>query len=1150
MAKKPFTTFSELYKSERMFLNRCDEWRDRKALGKPQFGPLNKDANDDDHREPYVTFAPHDRVGVALSGGGIRSATFNLGLLQGLVGLNLLRHVDYLSTVSGGGYVGGWYSAWMYHNNSQTRGSRTTNPTKGTKQSGRKDLPGYDDRGEWIRDETDEIRHLRSFSRFLVPRVGIFEVELWYAIVTILSGVLIGVATAMATLCLCFLIWKSIVTFLWANHSATLSDYLSLSLRTCIQTAFLPASTCVILLCYELWWKWKHPSASPLGPSGSHSRIPANVVRDVQSIHAHFILWFVGVFLLPVAGTSIAWWMLTVHLSVLRPPSMHELWAPHLPFIHADADPWKPHYLYGPAVAWLMSGTALLIVRFFTSRYRKSEGKTFRYALQRSTARLFGAAAAWIAVVTIWIVGTIGMKTLQSSIPAVVGAIGGSVVFARLRDWYIQALAKPREPGVSSKLRPLFPQLLSYAVVVLIATLAAAIVNYGTHEHFLATIICPPVMIVLTLFFFDLETMGLHSFYRDRIARTFLGKPDLETNARYEDDFEFVKLRHQRPIHLVCCAANGQGDNPLGSLYRSAQSAVLSARGISVGNRVARRPRLRFGSALTASAAAFNPNMGSISAKLGPAVRFLMATLNLRLGLWVEDPYNQSARKKRRRRLGRALLPGWFYFREMFGWVYCSRYKDASWLTKLRAHFKSDLHLSDGGHFENLALYELVRRHCRYIILSDCGQDEEINFDDLGNAVRRIRADFGVEIEIDTDPLKPIGKLSKQHMVVGTIHYDRKSDKGILLYFKPTLDGDEPSDVLQYKARNQQFPHEATADQFYDEAQWEAYRRLGEHAVWDALGFVQRMSSVDRKNAYSVFTRARREWYPTPPSLESTLAELNERYQALCQEIHSRCSPAFVREAFPEVAGQLPSNLGNVLSSQNTHSTILMLQQMLRFMQDVVVRCDLDNYASHPLNIGWTNLFKRWSHMPSFRVWWPFLRTMYSPALRHFVQERLKIPALDETEDRSKLVERRGKKTGGLAMRMVAETKAGGFQPNFSFELLLQANQWVEVAIVCVRYLRKRKAPLALPEVASWKSNELFVLPGLWDAGIGSDFLNKLTGRLRNDKSLNIKCCVVKLQWLPENDRAARDLRIDLIDLYAGAGFRLNRHGDAMIMRL
>src|ERR1700694_1027908 len=82
--------------------------------------------------EPWIRYTPFDRVGLAFSGGGIRSATFNLGVLQALHGLRVREHrvgehrvrehrvgehrvlelVDYLSTVSGGGYIGAWWSAW------------------------------------------------------------------------------------------------------------------------------------------------------------------------------------------------------------------------------------------------------------------------------------------------------------------------------------------------------------------------------------------------------------------------------------------------------------------------------------------------------------------------------------------------------------------------------------------------------------------------------------------------------------------------------------------------------------------------------------------------------------------------------------------------------------------------------------------------------------------------------------------------------------------------------------------------------------------------------------------------------------------------------------------------------------------------------
>jgi hypothetical protein len=158
-----------------------------------------------------------------------------------------------------------------------------------------------------------------------------------------------------------------------------------------------------------------------------------------------------------------------------------------------------------------------------------------------------------------------------------------------------------------------------------------------------------------------------------------------------------------------------------------------------------------------------------------------------------------------------------------------------------RAHAPA-VHLSDGGHFENLGLYELVRRHCRRIIVSDAGEDPTEAFHDLANAIRRIREDFGVEIAIDVAPLRHGSDgFAKQHVTVGTIHYDglNGQDKGQLLYFKPNLVGEEPLDIMRYRALHPAFPHEGTVDQFYDEAQWESYRRLGEHAVYVGLGFAR-----------------------------------------------------------------------------------------------------------------------------------------------------------------------------------------------------------------------------------------------------------------------------------------------------------------------
>ena len=183
------------------------------------------------------------------------------------------------------------------------------------------------------------------------------------------------------------------------------------------------------------------------------------------------------------------------------------------------------------------------------------------------------------------------------------------------------------------------------------------------------------------------------------------------------------------------------------------------------------------------------------------------------------------------------------------------------------------MNLSDGGHFDNLGLYELVRRRCRYIIIGDGEQDGALTFGSLGGAIRKCRADFGVEIEIDPTPirLKADGR-SKTHCVVGTITYPeidpRAADddedqaagggpsdarlsrrtsraRGWILYLKSSLTGNEPADVIEYQSRNPDFPHQSTGDQFFSESQFESYRRLGLHVVREALeGVTDKVGAV------------------------------------------------------------------------------------------------------------------------------------------------------------------------------------------------------------------------------------------------------------------------------------------------------------------
>ena len=148
--------------------------------------------------------------------------------------------------------------------------------------------------------------------------------------------------------------------------------------------------------------------------------------------------------------------------------------------------------------------------------------------------------------------------------------------------------------------------------------------------------------------------------------------------------------------------------------------------------------------------------------------------------------------------------------------------------------------LSDGGHFENLGLYEMVLRRYHFIVVSDAGQDPECSFADLGEAVGKIRIDFGIPIEFDTMTIYPRSAIDTlqipgHNCAMGRIRYSgidgADAPDGIIVYIKPACYGDEPRDIYQYFKRNPLFPHESTADQFFSESQFESYRMLGAYTM-------------------------------------------------------------------------------------------------------------------------------------------------------------------------------------------------------------------------------------------------------------------------------------------------------------------------------
>jgi hypothetical protein len=151
------------------------------------------------------------------------------------------------------------------------------------------------------------------------------------------------------------------------------------------------------------------------------------------------------------------------------------------------------------------------------------------------------------------------------------------------------------------------------------------------------------------------------------------------------------------------------------------------------------------------------------------------------------------------------------------------------------------LNLSDGGHIENLGVYELLRRRCKFIICVDGESDPTFTFQGLMTVIRHAQIDFGVGIDATLDDLRrdPQTGYTNSHFRLCCIHYPRTDVSGVtspegiglLLYIKLSLTGNESELIKRYRINNPEFPHQTTLDQFFDQEQFEAYRQLGVHVA-------------------------------------------------------------------------------------------------------------------------------------------------------------------------------------------------------------------------------------------------------------------------------------------------------------------------------
>jgi hypothetical protein len=346
----------------------------------------------------------------------------------------------------------------------------------------------------------------------------------------------------------------------------------------------------------------------------------------------------------------------------------------------------------------------------------------------------------------------------------------------------------------------------------------------------------------------DINEFSLNAFYRSRLSRCYLGaarflagerSPQKFTEFDENDDMRLADLgriddqkRPVGPLHIVNCALNLGGSSDLALHTRHCASFTLTPYAVGssylskdpsteVRVPLGYQPIDKYGGrdnqptlaqAISISGAAASPNMGYHTS---PMVAFLLTVFNVRLGWWFPNPKKSL----------KSSSP-WFSLRylvkELFG----------------GADDKSNyLMISDGGHFENLAAYELIRRQCRLIIISDAECDPELKFEGLARLIRMCKLDFGTDIrinDVNNIRLKTKSNWSRFRFAVGRIDYGNDKS-GVLIYLKASMNGSEDTAIRQYLDSHPEFPHESTSDQFYDEDQFDSYRRLGREVAGSAF---------------------------------------------------------------------------------------------------------------------------------------------------------------------------------------------------------------------------------------------------------------------------------------------------------------------------
>lgn len=928
-AHKPYetrpTTFSEVLRHE---LDRVNQSRQARGVEAPA------------HAD--------NLIGLAFSGGGIRSATFNLGILQALAEKGLLQKFDYLSTVSGGGYIGSWLAALTRRLTKELKCS-----FEGVEKalSPRKYEP---DR----RSEPSVLHWLRLYSNYLTPHTGVASGDTWAMLGTWMRNVFLNQTILGMMFVSIFVLCQSVLLPLVNVNDSGVAFFVSgglmlflgsismainvvqegsptASMKTWFQrikvtaTVMLPFVLACVLLNCALWqrtdfseeptWLWAGAGAAFYFVVWGIVAIMALGRRLWRRSHGKPEKLMVSILALllfsPVAGAA-GGCLLRAYVMLLNQP---QDW---------NSSNWVV-IVFGSGVLMvitLLTGTlhiglvgrgSMDVVREWWARLGGYLMLiTMGWLLLAGTVAFVPLALRWvlwelrnwhsisISAALLWVAHNyLGLKAAASartsgkeaSAPQAQKSGGGTACEGQegKKSGIMEAL---KSPAVMNALAKSAPYVFIVGLVVLLSTgvqiatcLAfdfdetkelwsyASNANWselsGTYWKVLQSAPAGWLAGLGGIFFLaglalswrvDVNEFSLHHFYRNRLVRCYLGasnpdrKPEPFTGFDPADDVALCDFadNYPGPYPILNAALNITGGEELGYATRRAKSFAFTPLycGFELGGsgdgperftcddgylptfaktelgratggvaKLGSEFGISLGTAMAISGAAASPNMGYHTS---PATAFYMALFDVRLGWWMGNPRYP----KKWRSTGPALGLGYL-------------------LSEVLAQSdqqKGYVYLSDGGHFENLGVYELIKRRCRLIVAGDADCDGQYGFGDVLSLIEKARTDFGARIEIDCSPIRPAdgGRQSARNCVHGTIYYDpnNNDDKGTLILIKASMpmrgaagvthhlnDRKLPDDVWRYYDQHETFPHQSTADQWFDELQFESYRALGEY---------------------------------------------------------------------------------------------------------------------------------------------------------------------------------------------------------------------------------------------------------------------------------------------------------------------------------